>query len=116
MLRPKIPTMPLPTGVVTPPAAVHPTTIQPGQPVQPAQQLVVPAASAPVPATLSRPAIQVTPGTALAVVGAGTAVVLVVGTVLVSMLLATAVTAASVAVCAVVVRSLIASPTRPRHR
>ncbi|MDI3348042.1 SpdD protein, partial [Streptomyces sp. AJ-1] len=37
----------------------------------------------------------------------GTAAVLVVGTVLVSMLLAVAITAASIAVCAVVVRSLI---------
>lgn len=39
--------------------------------------------------------------------------VLVVGTVLVSMLLATAITAASVAVCAVVLRSLL---NRPNNR
>ncbi|WTY43541.1 hypothetical protein OIF37_19765 [Streptomyces anulatus] len=39
--------------------------------------------------------------------------ILVVGTVLVSMLLATAITAASVAVCAVVLRSLL---NRPNNR
>jgi hypothetical protein len=55
----------------------------------------------------NRPTIQLTPGSTLALVGGGTAVVLVVGAVLVSMLLAVAVTAASVAVCALVVRSLI---------
>ncbi|MGW8950253.1 SpdD-like protein [Streptomyces sp. NPDC055709] len=79
MFRPKIPTMPTPTGIVTPPA-VEPTAI----------------------------------ATALALVGGGTAVVLVVGTVLVSMLLAVAVTAASVAVCALVVRSLLATEHKRR--
>ncbi|MYS42106.1 SpdD protein, partial [Streptomyces sp. SID5998] len=44
---------------------------------------------------------------ALALVGGGTAVVLVVGAVLVSMLLAVAITGVSVAVCAVVLRSLV---------
>ncbi|MFC9703338.1 SpdD-like protein [Streptomyces sp. NPDC056943] len=109
MLRPKIPTMPTPTGLVaptglvTPPAVVQPTAVEPMQ-------------SSPAPVA-QRPTVQITPGTALAVIGAGTAVVLVVGTVLVSMLLATAVTAASVAVCALVVRSLLVSPAkRPRHR
>jgi hypothetical protein len=63
---------------------------------------------------LARPAVQLTPGTALALVGGGTAVVLVVGAVLVSMLLAVAVTAASVAVCAVVLRSLLASDAKRR--
>ncbi|MEU9705280.1 SpdD-like protein [Streptomyces sp. NPDC047981] len=102
MLRPKIPTMPMPTGLVTPPAVVEPTAIQPAQ--QPS-----------VPVTpVSRPTVQITPGTALAAIGAGTAVVLVVGTVLVSMLLAAAVTAVSVAVCAVVVRSLLASSAKHR--
>ncbi|WP_411573865.1 SpdD-like protein [Streptomyces fradiae] len=57
-------------------------------------------------------AVQLTLGTALALVGGGTAVVLVVGAVLVSMLLAVAVTAASVAVCAVVLRSLISQHRR----
>ncbi|WP_435969583.1 SpdD-like protein [Streptomyces sp. Qhu_M48] len=106
MLRPKIPTMPTPTGLVTPPAVFLPPAV-----VQPTA--VEPMQSSPAP-TAQRPAVQITPGAALAVIGAGTAVVLVVGTVLVSMLLATAVTAASVAVCAVVVRSLIASSAKRR--
>ena len=101
MLRPKLPAMPQPTGQVTPPAVViEPTTITPGTP-------------APPPASVpSRPTVQLTPGTALALVGGGTAVVLVLGAVLVSMLLAVAITAASVAVCAVVLRSLLASQHR----
>ncbi|GAA3301060.1 SpdD-like protein [Streptomyces cinereospinus] len=55
----------------------------------------------------TRPAARLTPGTALALVGGGTAAVLVVGAVLVSMLLAVALTATSVAVCAVVIRSVL---------
>ncbi|MFI1960676.1 SpdD-like protein [Streptomyces althioticus] len=104
MFRPKLPTMPQPTGQVTPPAVVEPTTITPGT-----------SASKPIPAPVAgpaRPTVQLTPGTALALVGGGTAVVLVVGAVLVSMLLAVAITAASVAVCAVVLRSLLASQHR----
>jgi hypothetical protein len=42
----------------------------------------------------------------------GTAVVLVVGAVLVSMLLAVAITGASVAACALVVRSILSTDTR----
>ncbi|MFD5283859.1 SpdD-like protein [Streptomyces rubrogriseus] len=106
MFRPKLPTMPQPTGIVTPPAVIEPTTITPGSPT-------APAAPAPVPVS-TRPTIQLTPGTALALVGGGTAVVLVVGAVLVSMLLAVAITGASVAVCAVVLRSLLASGNRRR--
>ncbi|MET8114324.1 SpdD-like protein [Streptomyces prasinus] len=99
MLRPKPPTMPQPTGTLTPPAVVvQPTTITPATPTPPP----APAASAP-----SRPTIQLTPGTALALVGGGTAVVLVVGAVLVSLLLAVAVTGVSVAVVAVVLRLLV---------
>ncbi|MFI5853645.1 SpdD-like protein [Streptomyces parvulus] len=109
MFRPKLPTMPQPTGIVTPPAVIEPTTITPGTPSSPP----APVAPAPVPAS-TRPTIQLTPGTALALVGGGTAVVLVVGAVLVSMLLAVAITGASVAVCAVVLRSLLASDTRRR--
>ncbi|MFD9115345.1 SpdD-like protein [Streptomyces bottropensis] len=99
MFQPKIPTMPQPTGLVTPPAVVEPATVTPAAHIP---QLAPGAAPA-----LSRPAIQLTPGTALALVGGGTAVVLVVGAVLVSMLLAVAVTATSTAVCAVVIRSLL---------
>ncbi|MFF8319103.1 SpdD-like protein [Streptomyces bobili] len=103
MLRPKIPTMPAPTGLVTPPAVIEPTTVVQHHPTP-----------APAPAASTRPTVQLTPGTALALVGAGSAVVLVVGAVLVSMLLAVAVTGASVAVCAVVLRSLLASDAKRR--
>ncbi|WPW20497.1 hypothetical protein [Streptomyces sp. HNS054] len=99
MFRPKVPTMPQPTGLTTPPAVVEPTTITSHAPA--------PASTAATPAR-NRPAVQLTPGTVLALVGGGTAVVLVVGAVLVSMLLAVALTAASVAVCALTVRSCIA--------
>ncbi|MFD7445700.1 SpdD-like protein [Streptomyces sp. NPDC059909] len=109
MFRPKIPTMPTPTGIVTPPA-VEPTAIVQHTPA-PAP---APAPVSDAPAAWARPTVQLTPGTALALVGGGTAVVLVVGAVLVSMLLAAAVTAASVAVCALVVRSLIASEHKRR--
>ncbi|MFJ5217258.1 SpdD-like protein [Streptomyces sp. NPDC088354] len=99
MLRPKIPTNPTPTGVTIPLPVESTAVVQhtPG----PAP---VPAAPAPV---SSRPVVQLTPGALVALVGGGTAVVLVVGTVLVSLLLAVAVTAASVAVCAVVLRSML---------
>ncbi len=63
---------------------------------------------------LSQPTVRLTPGTALALVGGGTAVVLVVGAVLVSMLLAVAITGVSVAVCAVVLRYLLASDAKRR--
>lgn len=65
-----------------------------------------PAAPAPGPVA-ARPSVQLTPGAIVAVAAGGTAMVLVIGTVLVSMLLAVAITGASVAVCAVVLRSLL---------
>ncbi|MGW7695738.1 SpdD-like protein [Streptomyces asiaticus] len=106
MLRPKHPTMPQPTGLVTPQTStVIQPTITPGTPTPPP----MPNAGA-----STRPVVQLTPGTAIALVGGGTAVVLVVGAVLVSMLLAVAVTGVSVAVCAVVLRSLLASDTKRR--
>ncbi|MEU7428638.1 SpdD-like protein [Streptomyces sp. NPDC040750] len=104
MLRPKIPAMPTPTGLVSPPAVVGPTTVVQHHPTP---------APAPAP-TPSRPTIQLTPGTALALVGGGTAVLLVIGAVLVSMLLAVAVTGASVAICALVIRSLITAEAKRR--
>ncbi|MBD3545582.1 MULTISPECIES: SpdD protein [Streptomyces] len=71
-------------------------------------------APASVPAApVSRPAVQLTPGSLLVAAAGGTAMVLIIGTVLVSMLLATAITAASVAICAVVLRSLL---NRPNNR
>ncbi|MEU4997041.1 SpdD-like protein [Streptomyces sp. NPDC021622] len=63
--------------------------------------------SAPAPATSTGPTVQLTPGSLIVMVGAGTAVVLVVGAVLVSMLLAVAITAVALAICALVIRSLI---------
>ncbi|MFF4041623.1 SpdD-like protein [Streptomyces sp. NPDC001816] len=106
MLRPKIPTMPTPTGLVSPPTVVEPTNV-----VQHASTTPAPV---PVARVSSRPTVQLTPGTVLALVGGGTAVVLVVGAVLVSMLLAVTITGASVAVCALVIRSLITADAKRR--
>ncbi|WP_030597046.1 hypothetical protein [Streptomyces fulvoviolaceus] len=108
MLRPKIPVNPMPTGHAMPPAViVEPTTVIPSAstPVQP----FAPMTQAPAPA---RPTVQLTPGAVVAVAGMGVTVVLVVGAVLVSMLLAVAITGASVAICALVIRSILASDTR----
>ncbi|MER5681938.1 SpdD-like protein [Streptomyces sp. NPDC002205] len=105
MIRPRIPVNPLPTGIVTPlittapapaPTEQHHTTACTCQHTTPAPAPVA-----------SGPAVRLSPAGVLAVVGGGTAVVLVVGAVLVSMLLAVAITGASVAVCAVVLRSLL---------
>ncbi|SEP62237.1 SpdD-like protein [Streptomyces radiopugnans] len=114
MLRPKYPTAPAPTGQTSPlvvPAAV----------VQSHHGYEVPAACgcqhSPAPATPAAPArrsVRLTPTGALGLVGGGAAAVLVVGTVLVSLLLAVAVTATSVAVCAVVLRSLLTQHRRGR--
>ncbi|MEU4086525.1 SpdD-like protein [Streptomyces aureus] len=109
MFRPKVPAMPQPTGLVAPPAVVEPTAVIQHTPRAPAPAPFVPAA--PVPA---RPAVQLTPGAVIALVGSGTAVVLVVGAVLVSMLLAVAITGASVAICALVIRSLINADSKRR--
>ncbi|MGI5140250.1 MULTISPECIES: SpdD-like protein [unclassified Streptomyces] len=105
MLRPKVPTNPMPTGIVTPPAIVEPTAA--------VQHSTVPAPMPVAPAP-ARPTIQLTPGAVVALVGGGTAVVLVVGAVLVSMLLAIAITGASLAICALVIRSLVNSDTKRR--
>lgn len=111
MFTPKIPppdTAPTPgtslvpplTGLVHPPACTcHHTPAAPPAPVP----------AAPV----ARPAVQLTPGSLIVAAAGGTAMVLIIGTVLVSMLLATAITAASVALCAVVLRSLL---NRPNNR
>ncbi|WP_318197470.1 SpdD protein [Streptomyces sp. MCL20-2] len=104
MFTPKIPppdTAPTPatslvqplTGITHPPACTcHHTPAAP---------------TAPAPATPARPAVQLTSGSLIVAAAGGTAMVLIIGTVLVSMLLATAITAASVAICAVVLRSLL---------
>ncbi|MFJ4337820.1 SpdD-like protein [Streptomyces sp. NPDC088915] len=89
MLQPRIPVNPLPTG--TPNSLNHPA----------------PAPAAPAPLVPARTTVQLTPGSALALAAGGGAVVLVVGTVLVSMLLAVAITGVSVALIAVVLRLLV---------
>ncbi|MFH9824839.1 SpdD protein [Streptomyces bobili] len=82
-------------------------------PTAPAPTTYSPTAYVPAPAPVSnRPAVQLTAGSTLALVAGGSAAVLVVGTVLVSMFLAVAITAASVAVCAVTVRSILKSDRR----
>ncbi|MEW2120239.1 SpdD-like protein [Streptomyces sp. NPDC005474] len=102
MFRPKIPAMPQPTSFVPRPAVVEPTAVIHHTP------------EGPVPAVPARPAVQLTPGAVVALVGSGAAVVLVVGAVLVSMLLTVAITGASVAVCAVIIRSLITTDAKRR--
>jgi hypothetical protein len=69
---------------------------------------------APVPAGSNRPTVQLTPGALALLVGGGTAAVLVVGAVLVSMLLAVAITAGSLAIVALVVRSILNSEAKHR--
>ena len=101
MIRPKVPVNPMPTSYAAPPAVVEPTAVIPS----------TPHAAPPAPAP-SRPVVQLAPGSVVAVAGMGVVVVLVIGAVLVSMLLAVAVTGASLAICAVVIRSILASDTR----
>ncbi|MFJ3501330.1 SpdD-like protein [Streptomyces sp. NPDC090135] len=103
MLQPRIPVNPLPTGIVTPP--IQPAPVTDVEPVQ---------APAPVPVAPVRTTVQFTPGSALALAAGGGAVVLVVGTVLVSMLLAVAITGVSVALIAVVLRLLVRDMQRGR--
>ncbi|MFI8910595.1 SpdD-like protein [Streptomyces sp. NPDC053513] len=99
MLRPRIPVNPLPTGIVTP--LVQPTPVLAAD-VEPTAPVPTPAPAAP-----ARTTVQLTPGSALALAAGGGAVVLVVGAVLVSMLLAVALTGVSVALIAVVLRLLV---------
>ncbi|MDH2389738.1 SpdD-like protein [Streptomyces sp. HNM0663] len=111
MLRPKIPANPLPTGIV--PRIVEPTAVEQHSSPLPAPcacQQHTPAAAPPAPA--SGPTLRLTPTGLLIVVGGAAAVVLVVGAVLVSLLLAVAITAVSVAVCADAVRSTVNGPRR----
>ncbi|WP_333776348.1 SpdD protein [Streptomyces sp. IBSBF 3136] len=68
---------------------------------------VAPTAPAALAPASNRPTIQLTPGSALALAAGGGAVVLVVGAVLVSLLLAVAITGVSVAVVAIVLRLLV---------
>ncbi|MFC8196792.1 SpdD-like protein [Streptomyces sp. NPDC057298] len=97
MFQPRVPTNPIPSGEVIP--VYTPTPIEPHAGHAPA------ACSCQNPASARR-SVQFTPGAVVAVAGAGTAIALVVGAVLVSMLLAVAITGVSVALVAVVLRSL----------
>ncbi|MGW7100268.1 SpdD-like protein [Streptomyces sp. NPDC054838] len=100
MFRPRIPVNPLPTGIVTPLAP--PSGIEtPQEHSHMAQHSAAPTAAS------TRSTIQLTPGSVVALAAGGGAVVLVVGAVLVSMLLAVAITGVSVAVIAVVLRLLV---------
>ncbi|MER7463560.1 SpdD-like protein [Streptomyces sp. NPDC097981] len=106
MIRPKIPVNPLPTGLVTP-LVQPPTAVEPHvgtAPVCDCHQTPAPGQSK---SRVQLPAVQLTPAGLVAAVAGGAGLVLVVGAVLVSMLLAVAITGASVAVCAVVLRSLL---------
>ncbi|WP_328399458.1 SpdD-like protein [Streptomyces sp. NBC_00390] len=111
MLRPKIPTMPTPTGIVAP--IIHPAPVEQHHATACACQHPTAPAAVPALVSSSAPAVRLTPTGLLIAVGGGAAVVLVVGAVLVSLLLAVAITAASVAVCAVVLRSMV---NNQRHR
>ncbi|MFI5636495.1 SpdD-like protein [Streptomyces goshikiensis] len=97
MFRPRIPVNPSPTGIVTP----HTSGIKPLHKSSP------PVTSHHTPAAPGRLPVQLTPGSTVALMAAGGAVVLVVGAVLVSMLLAVAITGVSLAVVAVVLRLLV---------
>lgn len=103
MIRPKVPVNPMPTSYAAPPAVVEPTAVIPSTPYA-----APPAPTSPP----SRPVVQLTPGAVVATAGMGVVVVLVIGAVLVSMLLAVAITGASLAICALVIRSILASDTR----
>lgn len=108
MFQPRIPVNPLPTGVVIPLAQPTPSTdIEP-------TACNHHHAPAPAPAPAPSSAVRLTPAGLAVVVAGGVGAVLVVGTVLVSMLLAVAVSAASVAVSAVVLRSLLNGQRRHR--
>ncbi|WP_274914533.1 SpdD protein [Streptomyces sp. WZ-12] len=98
------------TPKIPPPDTAQPFTIPTAAPLVPTADTttpVQPATPTPTPAVGKRSAVQLTPGGVVAVAAGGTAAVLIVGAVLVSMLLATAITAASVAICALVVRSIL---------
>ncbi|MFF3861775.1 SpdD-like protein [Streptomyces sp. NPDC002209] len=102
MLRPRIPVNPLPTGTVAPLAHV---VVVPE--AEPRREPSLKSCEHDAPAAPARATAQLTPGSAFALAAGGGAVVLVVGAILVSMLLAVAITGVSVAVIAVVLRLLV---------
>ncbi|MFD7837407.1 SpdD-like protein [Streptomyces sp. NPDC059761] len=104
MIRPRIPVNPLPTGLVIP-LDQSTTAVEPHTGPAPARDCHHGRVQ-PTP-RVQLPAVRLTPAGLVAAVAGGAGLVLVVGAVLVSMLLAVAITGASVAVCAVVLRSLL---------
>ncbi|MEU6764818.1 SpdD-like protein [Streptomyces sp. NPDC046853] len=111
MFQPRVPLNPAPTGEVAPLYIPEPIEV-PHPAHAPTDCFCL--HNAPASALSTRPTVQLTPGSLLAVVGGGTAVVLVVGAVLVSMLLAVAVTATALAICALVIRSLLTTQATRR--
>jgi hypothetical protein len=109
MLQPRIPVNPLPTGTVIP-------LTQPTAPTTTVEPVTCHHDHTPIPApvTARRTTVQLTPGSALALAAGGGAVVLVVGTVLVSMLLAVAITGVSVALITVFLRLVVRDMNKGR--
>ncbi|MEU1780851.1 SpdD-like protein [Streptomyces abikoensis] len=101
MLRPKVPTNPTPTRTLVP---LNDSSAELDvQPVAP----VVCQHHAPAPPPAARGGVHLTAGATVAAIGAGTAAVLVIGAVLVGMFLAISITAGSLAVVALVARSIL---------
>ncbi len=112
MLRPRIPVNEKPSAEIVPTI----TTLGAVVPHQPGQTPCGCQHHAPAPAApAARPAVQLTPGALVVGVIGGTVVVLTIGAVLVSMLLAVAITAGSLAIVALVVRSLLNSEAKQRR-
>ncbi|MFJ8665157.1 SpdD-like protein [Streptomyces sp. NPDC093600] len=110
MLRPRIPVNPVPTGIVTPLVQpTNPTEIEPSTCHRDHAPVPVPA-----PPRVQSPAVRLSPTGLVTVVAGGAGLVLVVGAVLVSMLLAVAITGVSVALIAVVLRLLVRDMQRGR--
>jgi predicted lipid-binding transport protein (Tim44 family) len=102
MFRPKYPTAPTPVHLAYPPAVVQ-TAVPEQTHAHGCACSQTPAAQQPY----RSPAARVSAGQVALYVGGGTAAVLVVGAVLVSMFIALAIGACAVTVCVVVLRSLI---------
>ncbi|MFE4775255.1 SpdD-like protein [Streptomyces sp. NPDC056713] len=110
MFKPRIPVNDQPTGQIIPLI----TTAAPAELPHPGHAPSQCFCENRSPAASTRPTVQLTPGALALVVAGGTAAVLVVGAVLVSMLLAVAITGVSVAICALVIRSLTRTDLKRR--
>ncbi|MEV0446008.1 SpdD-like protein [Streptomyces spectabilis] len=108
MFTPRVPTNPAPTGQVPP--ALTPTAITHHDQMNGAGPCTC---HTPAPVA-SRPTVQLTPSALIALAVGGTTTVLVIGAVLVSLLLAVALTGASLAICALVIRSLVNTQAKQR--